>query len=183
MSLSYSEAKKISDRYAKAAYAHAAEQNAVEPVLTDFQSLAQAVRDSKDLSRLVKDQTVSEAEKLAFFDALLAKANPVSKAIVAMLIRKKRIDQIGLITESYQQQADAAQGVTPVEVLSAKELSDKQLKEIEQALAKETKRAIRLSTRVKPELIGGLVIRMAGRQLDGSVAGQLKRLQQRLAAS
>jgi F0F1-type ATP synthase delta subunit len=42
---------------------------------------------------------------------------------------------------------------------------------------------VRLTAKVNPELIGGMVIRMAGRQIDGSVAGQLKRLHQRLSAT
>jgi F-type H+-transporting ATPase subunit delta len=183
MSLSYSQSKQISDRYAKAAYSCAQEKNAGENVLADLQALVAAMKESEELTRLMKSQTVAEAQKLAFFDALLAKADASTKDIVAMLVRQKRIGLLPMITESYQQQLDAAQGVTSAEIVTAKPLDAKALKAVEKVLKDETKQAVRLTAKVNPELIGGMVIRMAGRQIDGSVAGQLKRLHQRLSAT
>ncbi len=55
-------------------------------------------------------------------------------------------------------------------------LNDALRQEILEMLVKSTGKQIRLSEKVNPALIGGLVITVAGEQVDASVAGKLKQI-------
>ena len=56
----------------------------------------------------------------------------------------------------------------------------KQFLPIERSLAQVTGRTVRLSTRVEPALIGGIIARVGGTVYDGSVSMQLQKMRQRL---
>jgi F-type H+-transporting ATPase subunit delta len=68
-------------------------------------------------------------------------------------------------------------------VTTAAPLSDEGTKAIERSLADITGRAVALTTRVEPAILGGLVARVGGTVYDASVTRQLEKIRQRLAAA
>ena len=63
---------------------------------------------------------------------------------------------------------------------TASEVNSKTIKKIEELLGKELNATIELSTKVDPEIIGGLVLRLNDNQYDASIATQLKKIKQNL---
>jgi F-type H+-transporting ATPase subunit delta len=69
----------------------------------------------------------------------------------------------------------------PVEVRSAVALDEQTLADIAERLKGQGVPKARFSTRVEPDLIGGLVLRIGDKLYDGSVRTRLRRLKHRLA--
>jgi F-type H+-transporting ATPase subunit delta len=67
------------------------------------------------------------------------------------------------------------------EVTTATPLPADRAREIEQSLARATGRTVALTTRVAPEMIGGLVARVGSTVYDASVTTQLEKMRQQLA--
>ena len=67
-------------------------------------------------------------------------------------------------------------GETTAELISAAELPAAQVQAIRAALTRAAGRAVALLSRVEPELIGGVVVRMGSRMYDASLKGKLDRL-------
>jgi F-type H+-transporting ATPase subunit delta len=95
---------------------------------------------------------------------------------------RDRLGLLGEVAAAYSDLANASQGVVAAAVVSAVPLAPAQRKALEQALAGQAS-SIELTSEVEPGLVGGLVIRMAGRTYDGSVRTRLAALRRRLAAS
>ena len=69
----------------------------------------------------------------------------------------------------------------PVEVTSAIELDESLVRSIGERIEDKTGRRIELTSRVDPDIIGGLVLRVGNRILDASVSGRLQRLRRQIA--
>ncbi len=64
----------------------------------------------------------------------------------------------------------------PVTVTSALPLTEQEEKTVRQELTSRLGEGVDLSFRVDPQILGGLVVRVGDRVMDGSAAGQLERL-------
>jgi F-type H+-transporting ATPase subunit delta len=59
-------------------------------------------------------------------------------------------------------------------------LDEAQTRAVAEALRKATGKDVELQTRTDPALLGGILVKMAGRTYDGTVRGRLRALRQRL---
>jgi F-type H+-transporting ATPase subunit delta len=72
------------------------------------------------------------------------------------------------------------QKVVRAEVITAMPLAPAQATRLQEQLARTTGRTIKMTTRVDPSIIGGVVARVGGTVYDGSIATQLARMRERL---
>lgn len=80
--------------------------------------------------------------------------------------------------EVLPERVEGAEG--PVTVTSALPLTEQEESVVRQELTNRLGEDVELSFRVDPQILGGLVIRVGDRVMDGSAAGQLERLHQSL---
>ena len=69
-----------------------------------------------------------------------------------------------------------AQGIETLEVSSAVELTEEERKQVEETLKKVEKKPVRLTFSLKPEILGGLLIRKGSIYYDVSLKGSLLKL-------
>jgi F-type H+-transporting ATPase subunit delta len=136
------------------------------------------------LRRALAQPTLGAEAKRKIVTALAeaAKASPLVVKLVEVLAARDRLGLLGDVAAAYAELANASKGVVAAEVVSAVPLAPEQRKALERALAG-TAGSVELTSEVEPALVGGLVIRMAGRTYDGSVRTRLAALRQRLAAA
>lgn len=71
-------------------------------------------------------------------------------------------------------------GKTEAEVVSAKELTPRQIESIRGILEKKTGLNVEIKVNVDPDLIGGFYVIIDGRMFDGTVRNDLKSMKDRL---
>jgi len=120
--------------------------------------------------------------KIVIALAQAAQASPIVLKLVELLASRDRLGLLGDVAAAYAGLANARKGVVAAEVVSALPLAPAQRQALEQALAGKAE-SVELTSQVEPGIVGGLVIRMAGRTYDGSVRTRLAALRRRLAAS
>ena len=69
----------------------------------------------------------------------------------------------------------------PVTVTSAVELDEGLVEEIGNRIQKQTGRTVELSSRVDPDVLGGLQLQVGNMVLDGTVRNRLERLRKQVA--
>jgi F-type H+-transporting ATPase subunit delta len=99
-----------------------------------------------------------------------------------VLNRKGRAALVPAIAVAYAAALDKRRGRVEAKVASAQPLSDEQRRRLRQAIANATGREPVLRERVDPELIGGLVVQIGDRKVDGSVVHKIKTLSAALLA-
>jgi len=100
------------------------------------------------------------------------------------LLRHKSRLALGASVASYfRELRDEESGVERALVSTAVELDEERRGRLERQLTESTHKSVEVEMEVDPALLGGAVIRIGDRLIDGSTRGRLRRLRDRLAAS
>jgi F-type H+-transporting ATPase subunit delta len=84
------------------------------------------------------------------------------------------------IAEEYYRLASAVRSKVSAEIITAVPISDEALEKLGAQLRKLTKKDVYLRSRVDESLIGGVVVRVGDKVLDGSVRSKLAQLKKQM---
>ena len=178
-------ARSLARRYAHALFDVLRKSGGAERAAADLGAIGAAVREHTELRSVFETPTVSIQKKSAIAQALLDAAggtSPEIQRMVAMLAERDRLMLLPDIAEAYAELALEASRIMPAEVTTAAPMSDETRAALTRALARATGAEIRLTERVDPAIIGGVVARVGSLVFDASVANELERMRQRLRA-
>lgn len=168
----------VAERYATALFELASEERNVETVSRDFTALRTLLAGCPELARLVKAPVFSAEEQKLGMDAVLRRmeAAPLTVRFVLTLATKRRLFALHAIIDAYERLIAEQKGEIRADVTSAQPLSDAEAQELKRVLKEKLGREARLSTRVDPSLLGGLVVKVGSRMIDSSLRTKLESL-------
>ena len=76
---------------------------------------------------------------------------------------------------------DDERDLLPVEVTSAVQLDEATVASIGDRIGEQTKRTVELSSKVDPDILGGIVLRVGNFILDASIRNRLEQLRKQVA--
>jgi F-type H+-transporting ATPase subunit delta len=169
-------------RYARAIFQLAGEEDRRDATLGEIDLLAGLLAENDELAEVLYRPLYPLAERRAAFDAVAARLGlgVTVKRFVEFLLHQHRMRDFPLIVEELHRLADEAAGRVEAEIVSAAALAGPQLERVRRALADRTGREVRVTPRVDPTLIGGIVARVGNLVFDGSVRAQLEQLRTKL---
>ena len=100
--------------------------------------------------------------------------------LIQLMLRRGRIEDLPHVAAEFRRLDNAQKGVTLAKATSAGPLSAAELKALTARLETLTGGTIELDVEVDPSLLGGLVVQVGDRLIDGSVRGRLERLRNQL---
>jgi F-type H+-transporting ATPase subunit delta len=106
---------------------------------------------------------------------------PEALAVVTLLVERDLAALLPDVARLYGEIAEAERGIIAAEVTTAVPLDDALRASLTDKLAASLGRPVALRERVDASIVGGVVIKVAGRVLDGSVASQLEGVRRALA--
>ena len=168
-------------RYARALFGLAKERNEIRKIEKDFSELVALLKKHPEITRLVINSTISQAEKENFIDKILPPE--FSKTLVQfakVLIKKRRFAQIAFIQETFHRFYETEQGIQEVRVVTPVVLSSAAEKKLTQALKNKLKSDVYLVPEIDPDLMGGMILRFGGMEIDASYKNRLLELRQKL---
>ena len=171
----------VGERYAKAAYAAAAGQNAQDALNSDFQLAAQLLRDNPALFKLLTNPVLPYAEKASIVNTVFsAVLSLLSVQTILLLIRKNRMRYFFAVARSINDQFNEAQNRVDVRAVSAMAMPQTTQEQIVVLLRKTLGKEIVLHCEIDPALLGGVQLHVGDRVIDGSVQYQLRQMAARL---
>lgn len=155
----------------------------VEDVLSCLAPMAEALGTSGELRNLLKNPTVSVAEKkqVLLAAAPLPLPGPVD-AVVAEIIARRRTQLLPDIAAAARELFRQRTGVQHVEVQSASALSDEQKRQFIDRASRSLGKKVVADFTVNPGLIAGFIVRMGTTVYDNSVSRSLEGIESALSA-
>ena len=168
----------LAGRYASALFDLAREQRQIDAVGRSLDLLAQALVDSRDLAELVQSPLIDRAEAGRAFAAVAQQLalDPVTTNFLGVLARNGRKNQLQNVIRAFRRLSAEHRGETTAEVVTAHPLKDEQLTALKQQLRARAGRDVAIETRIDPEILGGIVIKMGSQMIDASIRTKLNRL-------
>ncbi len=169
-------------RYAEAAYLLAREDGKEQAWSAGLSALASLFGDEQ-AKTLLENTRVPAIEKLRLVERALAGADPLVLNLARLLLRRGRTSLGPHIAEAFQALIDEAKGISHATVTSAVPLSAEDRRAVEQRLREITGGDVIIETKVDEGILGGLVVRIGDRLIDGSTKSRLLALKRRLAGA
>ncbi len=169
----------LAKRYATAFFDLALERDQLDQLAGELDDLRDLMGDSADLARLVRSPIFSRADQGAAMAAIVARAgmsNLVAN-LVGLMAQNRRLFALGGVIAAFHALLAEHRGEVSAEVTSARELKPAHLSAVKDALKQIVGRDVALETKVEPELIGGLVVKVGSRMSDNSLRTKLQNLE------
>jgi F-type H+-transporting ATPase subunit delta len=169
-------------RYAEAAFEVAQRDDTVQAWREELDLAAGIAGDERALDVLANPAIPGE-RRAEVLGEMLGKrvATPVQN-LVQLMLRRGRIDELPRVAAEFGRLDDARQGIVHATATSASELTPDEVRALTARLEQQTGGRVALDVEVDPSLLGGLIVRVGDRLIDGSVRGRLERLRNQLIA-
>ena len=167
-------------RYAQAVFQLAVEYDELEKWLDDLMILADSVTSSQFLDFMSQPRVPTAAKLEVIRESLGDSVGRLATNLISLLATRNIAHILPEIADQYQELLDSHQGIERAEVVSAVPLTDAQHQQTVALLEGLSGREVRLSARVEPALIGGMIMRIGDRVVDGSTRSKLKAMRREL---
>jgi len=172
--------KSAARRYAEAAFEVASRDDALDAWRRDLNTAGAIVADERVGRALANPSIPLEtrtATAKATFGQLVA---PNVLNLIDLMLRRGRIEELPRLAAEFRRLDDERQGITRATVTSALPLTPDELRALTERLEQSTGGRVELDTQTDPALLGGLVVLLGDRLIDGSVRSRLERLRNQL---
>ncbi|WP_227762536.1 F0F1 ATP synthase subunit delta [Zhaonella formicivorans] len=169
----------VAHRYAQALFELALENNLLDRIEEELNQILRVAAESEEFRRMLDNQLIPAPEKRWVFDQIFAgKLHQLTENFFYVLLEKRRERFLTGIVKAYTKLADRQRNIIEAEVRSAAELSQEDKKDLEQKLSQSTGKNVRLIHKVDKGIIGGAIIKIGDKVLDGSIATRLQKMKE-----
>jgi F-type H+-transporting ATPase subunit delta len=172
-------------RYADAAFAVARESGDYEAWLNAFNQITRLLG-TPAVRAVLTSPAIRPSDKRAIFEKLVPNVPPVARNLAYILLERDRLHQVPDIAVAFGQRVNRERGVLTAEVTTAVPLDEGMERAVAQKLGvylDHDPRRLAIQSRVDPEIIGGVIVRVGDTLIDDSVRGRLERLRRVLTTS
>jgi F-type H+-transporting ATPase subunit delta len=175
--------KTAATRYARALLDVAVKEKAdLEQIESELAQFVDLLTQYPTLEKVLLNPAVPVPRKRAAVAELLGrtKFSPILSKLLALLADRDRLVLLPDLLASYRERLMDYRHVVRAEVTTAAPIDASRVEAIQRGLATLTGRTVRMSTRIDPSIIGGVVARIGTTVYDGSVTRQLERMKETL---
>jgi F-type H+-transporting ATPase subunit delta len=173
--------EEIAQVYARSLFEVAKEQDKLDEVREQLGQLADAVDQTRELQLFFFSPYFSTEEKKEALGKLLEGADPAVENFLELLVEKHRMPALLRIRREFDRLWEQEHRLLPVTITSAVALGDETVRSIGDAIGQQTGQRVELTTKVDPDVLGGLVVRVGNSILDASILNRLENLRRSVA--
>jgi F-type H+-transporting ATPase subunit delta len=150
--------------------------------LGELRLLSDLLQD-KALLEKVADQKIAIEKKVALLAERGDELSPEMVNLLALLVEKQKVELLSAISIEYQRLIDeqhGIQGTRRASVTTAVPLDETARLDIGKKLTKIAGKPVIVENQVDPEILGGVIIRIGDKLIDGSVRTKLQTISKEL---
>ena len=172
----------IARRYAKALVDVAAASNELEAVHQELTTLADGLREHRDLRRVLANPSILRRDKVQILDGVVLRLalRPLTGSFLRILLEAGRLLALDSVLRAYEALLDERLGRVKAMVTTAVPLGAEVQEHLRQRLEQMTGKTAYLEVKQDPTILGGLVTQMGSLVYDGSLRTRLARLREEM---
>jgi F-type H+-transporting ATPase subunit delta len=173
--------EEIAEVYSRALFEVAKEHDVVDRIHDELAEFTDGLRENRELQLFFFSPYFSSEEKQEGVRRILDGADERFVRFLELVAERHRMPVIFRIKRAFDDLWAEEKRLLPVSVTSAVELDESLVRDIGDRIRRETGREVELESRVDPDVLGGLVLRVGNMVLDASVRGRLEQLRKQVA--
>lgn len=169
---------KVAVRYGGVLFDLAHQENAVKAILKDINTLQDFITTApQDWVRVISPSLpLFTQHKIIERLLKVLKIGKIMSRFLRVLCQNRRLPHLKAILEEFLEQMKRAEGIREGTLQTSIELSQKEVKSLQNALAAQLGEKIHLTQDIKENLLGGVVLRIGSLMIDASTRTRLAKL-------
>jgi ATP synthase F1 delta subunit len=173
--------EEIASVYARSLFEVAMDQDKLDRVHDELGEFADALNESRELQVFLFSPYFSTKEKSEGLRKAISGADETFVNFLELLNEKHRMPVVFRVRDEFDKLWEEENRLLPVTVTSAVELPKSTVKQIGDRIAEQTDRKVDLSSKVDPDILGGIVVRVGNSVLDASIRNRLENFRKQVA--
>jgi F-type H+-transporting ATPase subunit delta len=175
--------EEIAEVYARALFEVAKEHDVLDEIRDELNEFTDALEDedNRELRLFFFSPYFSSEEKKDAVEKVVDDADERFVNFLKLLAERHRLPVLPRIRRRLESLWAEENRLLPVTVTAAVELDDELVKGIGRRIEEQTGRRVELSSKVDPDVLGGLVVRVGNMVLDASVRNRLEKIRKQVA--
>ena len=163
--------------YAEALFQVARAEEMLDRVEEELTRLNKSLESNAELREFLSTLQISpDGKKSALSQIFGQKISPVTLHWIDMVVDQGRQRRLPAIIEAFLMMAQEAREKVTAEVITSVPLSEDLAKRLEQELSKVTKKRVFLKPMVDDSILGGVIVKIENKVIDGSVRHRLEEI-------
>lgn len=173
--------EEIAQIYSRSLFEVAKEQGKLDDIREQLGEFADALDANRELQVFFFSPYFSTEEKKDGLARAVTQADEILINFLGLLLDKHRMPVVFRIRRQLDERWEEENAMLRVEVTSAVELDDSVVRQIGDRVGEQTDRKVELASRVDPDILGGIVLRVGNSILDASIRNRLDQLRREVA--
>jgi ATP synthase F1 delta subunit len=173
--------EEIAQVYARSLFEVAREQDKLDEIREQLGEFTDVLAEERTMQLFFFSPEFSTEEKKEGLHKAVEGADETLVNFLELLLEKHRMPAIFRIRRQYDERWQQENKLLPVEVTSAIELDEEIVRRIGDEIGDQTGRRVDLRSRVEPDILGGIVLRVGNSILDASIRNRLEQLRKQVA--
>ena len=169
------------DDYSKALFELASEEDCADIVFENMNTVSGLLCENPEFVGLLDSPAIAKDERISMIEDAFSGASYITLNFLKLLTDMRCMSYFDKCAKRFGELYDEANGILRAEIITAVEISDAQCEAICAKIAAETGKKVVPNKKIDPSVLGGVILRYEGRQLDGSVASRLENMKKQLA--
>ncbi len=166
--------------YGKALFLLSEEEGTTAAIAEELDIVREILRENPRYEKLLDTPALAKDEKLLLIDRAFSSLSESLVNLMKILCEKHSVYQLPKIAGEYAALYDEARGIERVEALTVIAMTRSQTDALAAKLSSMTGKTVVIRNTVDSSILGGVVLRFAGKQLDGSFKARLSALEKSL---
>ena len=169
----------MSKSYADALFSLALETNTVYETLMALKTMRDGICGTEGALELLASPSIPKDDRCAVLEKAFGEVQPEHvMSFVGVLVQHGHIRELYDCFAAYTQLHDEHCRLSTARVVSAVELTEAEKAKLIEKLSRKLQRTIHLECEVDPSLLGGLVVHVDGKVIDGSLRHRLQEIKE-----
>ncbi|WP_346985509.1 ATP synthase F1 subunit delta [Chryseobacterium sp. POE27] len=164
---------KVAKRYAQGLLDFTNESGQTATVFSEMKDVVKIMKESADLNKFFMTPYIDSKKKVEVANEIFKGLSVSSKNLITLVIRHGREKQLKNIAQEFINKVEDINGVQRVTLTIATQLSNENIEQILKSTDLVNNSNFDLAVNVKPEILGGYILRVGDQQVDASVRSKL----------
>ncbi len=169
----------VTEKYARAIFDLAIEEDSLDKVKSDLYFITDVFSKNEQIKAFLnnpfKDKKIRKEVIVNIFSGNI---DPISLNFLLVVIEKKIEELLPLIVKNFNTLLYEKNGIVEVRVTTARELSADESDKMTKRLSEMLKKPVVLDKKIDPSIIGGAIIQVGDRLINGSIIRKLREYEQ-----
>ena len=165
-------------------YEIASKHGLVSEMCSSLESFHELIGQNSQFKSFLQSKKIKNDKKVSILKEILSKEiNPLVFELILYMKSSQVVKIIKEVTELFSMKYKSSIDIVNVHATLAKDLSDKEIKQLKNSIDKTLKKNAEISFSVDKAIIGGIKLKIENTFLDASIQNQLQMLKNRLLLS